>query len=77
MQILFCSLILMGEELRLHVQLVGDTWVMFLKGRGSRYQQMNATMSTVFQSSLFLLIQLLLYDSTRKKLFQCTILTDK
>lgn len=49
---LLCSLILMGGELRSHVQLAGVTWVMFLKVRDSKCLRMNVTVSTVFQSSL-------------------------
>lgn len=56
---IFFSLILMGGELRSHVQLAGVTWVMFLKGRDSQLQRTNAIVSTVFQSSLVLLTLLL------------------
>ncbi|KAM1984434.1 hypothetical protein FF2_012313 [Malus domestica] len=44
----------MGGELRSHVQLAAVTWGMFLKGKGTRCRQMNATVSTAFPSSLFL-----------------------
>lgn len=43
----------MAGELRLPVQLVVVTWDMFSNGKGLRCQQMNATVSTVFQLSLF------------------------
>ncbi|RXH80321.1 hypothetical protein DVH24_041468 [Malus domestica] len=44
----------MGGEVRSHVQLAAVTWGMFLKGKGTRCRQMNATVSTAFPSSLFL-----------------------
>ncbi|CAI0466468.1 unnamed protein product [Linum tenue] len=44
----------MGGELRSHVQLAAGIWAMFSRVKGSRPQQMNATVSTASLSSLFL-----------------------
>lgn len=53
----------MGEELRSHMQLVGGTWVMFSKVKGTRLLQMNVIVSTASQSSLFHQINSLFEDN--------------